>query len=733
MKNFINFLPPWVETNIQPAFYDKESGSVLQQTARMYAKVNQLVRIANEQWKSIQDYINQFLELRNYVDEYFDNLDVQTEINHKLDEMVETGEMATILHGIVDQPIADMRQDIRQFENGINTQVSAIDQKLDVIGNGSPLVASSVSGMTDTTRVYVNTTNGKWYYYDGDSWEIGGDFQSSGIGEGTVTRGMVTFHEKTDQLFDYESPDIVTLIPNLSNQTIVTNVNSRTLVIPCVGNTTYTISIQGVGNKFCVFTSADYPTANASYLDEEGNPAGNDGAVKQRTITTDENANYLSVFFWNTTADSGHDYNARITSIMINEGDTPKPWNYHYNLKIRTEDIENKAVTKEKIAYAENTSQLYDYEDANIIHAIPNPDTQKLVSSANSYTLYIPCEHETTYSIQKFFGGSRFCVFDTETIPATGVDCEQIYGNPYTATTENKCHYTTSATANYLGFFFYNRSADPDIAYDVNVYSQIMINEGDTYDSLTVPVILPVSNFDIYDNSIESNKIKVDKDYLVKLDVFPTIGCIGDSYTEGYFNIGGVISVKKNLSYPASIERNNGNIVNNYGKSGATTRTYLTSTLPTVLSDEASDLYIMALGINDANQLGLAYLGSIDDIIDADYTLNPDTFYGNYGKIIQQIKNHAPKAKIVLVGCMRPASMNDAYRIYTNAIEKIAEHYSVPFFNPMNDDAFQYQVLTTLNGNHPTATGYNAIARVMERNISRLINENANYFLLSSI
>ena len=28
-KLFVNFLPPWVETNIQPAFYDKESGSVL--------------------------------------------------------------------------------------------------------------------------------------------------------------------------------------------------------------------------------------------------------------------------------------------------------------------------------------------------------------------------------------------------------------------------------------------------------------------------------------------------------------------------------------------------------------------------------------------------------------------------------------------------------------------------------------------------------------------------------
>ena len=63
MKNFINFLPPWVETNIQPAFYDKQSGTCIQQTARMYAKVNQLVRIANEQGKNLQEV---YAMLKNY-------------------------------------------------------------------------------------------------------------------------------------------------------------------------------------------------------------------------------------------------------------------------------------------------------------------------------------------------------------------------------------------------------------------------------------------------------------------------------------------------------------------------------------------------------------------------------------------------------------------------------------------------------------------------------------------
>ena len=100
-KLFVNFLPPWVETNIQPAFYDKESGSVLQQTARMYAKVNCLVRMFNKLSKdtkeTVDEYIAKFVELKDFVDTYFENLDVQEEINNKLDDMAEQGQLADII------------------------------------------------------------------------------------------------------------------------------------------------------------------------------------------------------------------------------------------------------------------------------------------------------------------------------------------------------------------------------------------------------------------------------------------------------------------------------------------------------------------------------------------------------------------------------------------------------------------------------------------------------------
>lgn len=111
MENiFIEYLPPWVETGLQPAFYDKESGTVLQQTARMYAKVIELNKAFNDFSEStadiVNDYIARFTELYNYVHDYFDNLDVQEEINNKLDAMVDAGTLQEIITTYIQSNVA---------------------------------------------------------------------------------------------------------------------------------------------------------------------------------------------------------------------------------------------------------------------------------------------------------------------------------------------------------------------------------------------------------------------------------------------------------------------------------------------------------------------------------------------------------------------------------------------------------------------------------------------------
>ena len=60
LKYHIRPLPYWVLTDLQPAFYDSESGTVLQQTSRMYAKLQEALNEFNDYAKQINTYITEF-------------------------------------------------------------------------------------------------------------------------------------------------------------------------------------------------------------------------------------------------------------------------------------------------------------------------------------------------------------------------------------------------------------------------------------------------------------------------------------------------------------------------------------------------------------------------------------------------------------------------------------------------------------------------------------------------
>ena len=147
----------------------------------------------------VVEYLNTTVDnvdlLNEKIDEfqtYFDNLDVQEEINNKLDEMAESGELNDIIKNYVDpiyqayeeeinNAINSQNNEIELLKNSTNNILNEFDTKIDNLTSGSPLVATSTSEMTDTTRVYVNTTDGYWYYYDGTEWTAGGIYQASEI------------------------------------------------------------------------------------------------------------------------------------------------------------------------------------------------------------------------------------------------------------------------------------------------------------------------------------------------------------------------------------------------------------------------------------------------------------------------------------------------------------------------------------------------------------------------
>lgn len=58
----IRHLPHWVLTDLQPAFYDLESVTTIEETAKLYAKMQELITLYNEFTDKVNKYINEFEE-----------------------------------------------------------------------------------------------------------------------------------------------------------------------------------------------------------------------------------------------------------------------------------------------------------------------------------------------------------------------------------------------------------------------------------------------------------------------------------------------------------------------------------------------------------------------------------------------------------------------------------------------------------------------------------------------
>ena len=76
--------------------------------------------------------------------------------------------------------------------------INKMQLQINELASGSPLVANSLEGMTDESRVYVNTTDGNWYYYNGTTWVSGGTYQASKIADNSISVNMLNKELQTN-------------------------------------------------------------------------------------------------------------------------------------------------------------------------------------------------------------------------------------------------------------------------------------------------------------------------------------------------------------------------------------------------------------------------------------------------------------------------------------------------------------------------------------------------------
>lgn len=139
-----------------PLVYD-DSLSYYEVLCKLTMYINTLLKNVEIAEVDIMALHNAYVQLQNYVNTYFDNLDVQQEINNKLDEMASDGTLSQILNPII-------------------------------ISNLPPIVVESTEQMVNRGKMYILKENGHLYQWS-DSAKA---FVDTGVSYGTIGNVITT-------------------------------------------------------------------------------------------------------------------------------------------------------------------------------------------------------------------------------------------------------------------------------------------------------------------------------------------------------------------------------------------------------------------------------------------------------------------------------------------------------------------------------------------------------------
>lgn len=98
-------------------------------TLTLEAKFNVLYKTVLEFFNDNKDLIDTWNELYNWIKNYFDNLDVQEEINNKLDEMASTGQLQEIVNQFFEAKTEQINQ-LQEDMDQVKTDIESIKSQL---------------------------------------------------------------------------------------------------------------------------------------------------------------------------------------------------------------------------------------------------------------------------------------------------------------------------------------------------------------------------------------------------------------------------------------------------------------------------------------------------------------------------------------------------------------------------------------------------------------------------
>lgn len=135
-------LPFWVLTDLQPAFYESESGTVLQQMSRVYAKLQEVLKYYNDFTREVNRYIDEFESGIINDFECFKNCVIKT-----------MNDYITSIDIKIDMQDTDIQNAIDYMKNNIVTTTENIINE--AIENGSLNVVIEYTEATESLNIIV--------------------------------------------------------------------------------------------------------------------------------------------------------------------------------------------------------------------------------------------------------------------------------------------------------------------------------------------------------------------------------------------------------------------------------------------------------------------------------------------------------------------------------------------------------------------------------------------------
>lgn len=172
----------------------------------------------------------------------------------------------------------------------------------------------------------------------------------------------------------------------------------------------------------------------------------------------------------------------------------------------------------------------------------------------------------------------------------------------------------------------------------------------------------------------------------------------------------------------------------NFSQGGMSTKTWLSQAnglQKAQIADNKCKAYFLLFGGNDIRDYGEANLGSIADVNVGNETSNPETYFGNYSKIIANLKNiGGQKTKIFAFTYATNFNSNELISTFNQATKDVCALYDDVFVIDLeNDSVINGEEITQEKYNgHFSAHGYKLIADRLEYLIDKFVADNPSYF-----